>query len=184
MLTTIYLVVLLLMAVVTIITIILIGAGAAAIFLVKAPYAPTPTKQLPVILELFNLKPGQKLYDLGCGDGRLILTAAKAGIIATGFELSIWAFTKAWVKKLLSNSPVKIYFKNFYQVNLSDANAVFCFLIDKVMAKVENKLNQELKPGTKVICYGFPLPTWQPEKIIDTNPAKSTSSKIYLYIKK
>ena len=61
---------------------------------------------------------------------------------------------------------------------------VFCFLIDKVMKKVEDKLANELKTGAKVICYGFKLPNWQPDDIIYTNSKNKNVSRIFIYTKK
>ena len=161
----------------------LVLAGLVAILWLKVPYAPTPRRHVDQIIDLFDLKPGQKFYDLGCGDGRFIAKATKLGAVSVGYEISPRVYWQTKIRLALANSQAKIVFKNFYQADLTDADAVFCFLIDKVMAKVENKLMAELKPGAKVICYGFALPTWPPEKIIDTNPAKPGSSKVYLYIK-
>jgi len=162
----------------------MIGLSAIAIFFTKVPFAPTPQKNVKIIMDLFNLKPGKKFYDLGCGDARFVIEAEKRGAKATGFEISPYVFFQAKLNLLRHKSKAKLLYKDFYHQNISDASAVFCFLIDSVMPKVEKKLEKELKAGSKVICYGFKLPTWNPEKIIDLKPEDKRSSNIYLYVKK
>ncbi|MDX9893555.1 MAG: 50S ribosomal protein L11 methyltransferase [Patescibacteria group bacterium] len=165
-------------------TAILITLSAATILIVQVPFVPTPKKNVKIIIDQLNLKPGQIFYDLGCGDGRFLIATAQAGASAIGFEVSPFAYVKAKLNIWLNRSSAKIFYQNFYRQNISNADAVFCFLMDVVMPKVEKKLLTELKPGAKVVCYGFKLPNWQPSKIIDLNPANKKSSNIYLYLKK
>lgn len=161
----------------------LIGFGAIVLFITRVPFAPTPEKNVKIIIDEFGIKPGQKFYDLGCGDGRFLIEAEKRGAKSIGFEISPWAYLRGKFNLWQSKSQSKILYKNFYPINISDADTVFCFLMDSVMPKVEKKLQKELKPGVKVVCYGFKMPTWPPEKIINLNPPNKRSSKIYLYIK-
>ncbi len=161
----------------------LVGAGAVVLFIFKVPFAPTPKKNLKIIINELNLKPGEVFYDLGCGDGRFLIAATKRGAKAIGFEISLWAYLRGKINILLNKSKAKIFFSNFYRANISDADAVFCFLIDTVMPKVEAKLKKELKPGARIACYGFKLPTWPPVKIIDLKPLDKRASNIYLYKK-
>ncbi|MFA6410596.1 MAG: methyltransferase domain-containing protein [Candidatus Buchananbacteria bacterium] len=170
-------------AIISLLISLLIGTSAIALFAVKVPFAPTPKRNVKIIIDQLNLKPGQIFYDLGCGDARFLIEAESRGAKATGFEIAPWAIFRAHLRKWFKKSQVKIIAKNFYHINLSDADAVFCFLITKVMPKVEQKLQQELKPGALIACYGFPLPTWNPEKIISLKPANPRASKIYLYKK-
>lgn len=161
----------------------IIGSSAIAIFLTRVPFAPTPEKRVKIVFDNLNLKAGQIFYDLGCGDGRFLLEAERRGIKATGFEVSPWVYLRAKLNLWKNHCQAKIIYKNFYSVNLADADGIFCFLMDEVMPKVERKLEKELTTGTKVAAYGFALPNWQPEKIIDLNPPNKKSSKIYFYIK-
>ncbi len=158
-----------------------VGASALAFFFVRVPFASTPAKCKEIIIKEFNLKPGNIFYDLGAGDARFMIEAEKYGAKATGFEVAAWAYFRAKLNLLKNKSQAQLYFKNFYSHNLSSADAVFCFLIDSVMSKVEKKLLTELKPGTPVISYGFKMPTWQPERIIEI-PLKKRHGKAYLYI--
>ena len=162
---------------------VLIASSFITLLLLGVPYAPTPRKNIERSLDLLELKRGDRFYDLGCGDGRALLAAEKRGANAVGFEMSPWAFLKARFTLWRNNSKAKVLFKNFYRENIADADAVFCFLLTDVMPRVEKKLLNELRPGIKVVSYGFKMPEWQPAQVIATNPTKPNSSKIYLYVK-
>ena len=164
--------------------VLLIAASAIALLIFKVPFAPTPSSTVQTIINLFGLKPGQIFYDLGCGDGRFLMAASQKGAKATGFEIAPWAFLRGKINLWQTKSQAKILFKNFYEVNLADADAIYCFLMAKVMPQVEAKLEKELKTGTKVITYGFPLPTWKQKKVIDLDLTDKKSSCIYVYRKK
>ncbi|NUM25576.1 MAG: class I SAM-dependent methyltransferase [Candidatus Buchananbacteria bacterium] len=166
------------------VAILLIGASAIVIFLVGVPFVPTPKKNVTLIINQLNLKPGEVFYDLGCGDGRFLIEAEKRGAKALGFEISPWAYLRAQINIFLHHSQAKVLYKNFYHANLKDADGVFCFLMDAVMPKVEKKLLAELKPGGRIVCYGFKLPTLTPNTIINLQPNNRNSSSIYLYVKK
>ncbi|OGY46894.1 MAG: hypothetical protein A2840_01505 [Candidatus Buchananbacteria bacterium RIFCSPHIGHO2_01_FULL_47_11b] len=160
-----------------------ITAGAIAILFFRVPFAPTPQRNVERIMGLFNLQPGETFFDLGCGDGRFIIEAQKRQAQATGFEISPWAFLRCRLNLLLNRSQAQVRYKNFYTVDLRTADAVFCFLMTSVMPRVEQKLKNELKAGSRIICYGFPLPQWPPEKIIELKPGNPKASKIYCYRK-
>ena len=162
----------------------LIAAGFVAMLWVKVPFVPTPKKNVSLAIDQLNLKPGEIFYDLGCGDARFLIEAEKRGAKAIGFEISPWAYFRALLNIFLNRSQAKIIYQNFYYANLRDADGVFCFLLDVVMPKVEAKLISELKPGARIVCYGFKLPTLTPDKIISLNPKNRNSSSIYLYLKK
>ncbi len=153
-----------------------------ALYIVRVPYAPTPAKNVKIIIDKLKIKPHEVFYDLGCGDGRFLLAAEKRGARARGFEISLQPYLQAKYNLRRNHSRAEIRFSNFYQADLSDADAVFCFLVGSVMPKVEAKLRAELKPGARIACYGFKLPTWQEDELIYLNPEKK-SGKLYLYKK-
>lgn len=166
------------------IVVFLIGASLVALLWVKVPFVPTPKKNVGLAIDQLNLKPGEIFYDLGCGDARFLIEAEKRGAKAIGFEISPWAYVRASLNIILNRSRAKVIYKNFYHADLRDAAGVFCFLLDVVMPQVETKLISELKPGSRIVCYGFKLPTLTPDKITSLNPKNRNSSSIYLYIKK
>lgn len=150
---------------------------ASAALATAAPWLPTWRKDLGRILALINLQPGQKFYDLGCGDGRLICAAGSGGAQAVGIELSLFPYLLARAKIAFEKNPAKIIFGDFFRVNLNDADAVYLFLTPPVMLKIKTKLEAELKPGAKIVSYHFAIPDWSPA-VVDKDPAGAT---IYLY---
>ncbi len=144
-----------------------------------APWVPTVGKDLERFLALAKIQPGQRMYDLGCGDGRLVVAAAEAGAEARGVELSLFPFAMAVFRQLLSPSRarVKILFRDIWHTDLSDADIVYFFLMPKVYPKLKEKLEKELKKGAKVITYVWAMPGWQAEKVDEAEGR----AKMYLY---
>ena len=158
-------------------------SGVIAFFITRVPFAPTPRRNVGVVIDKLNIKPGEVFYDLGCGDGRYLIAAEQRGARAVGFELAPWPFFKAKVNLRRAGSNATLRFQNFYVVDVSDADVVVCFLLNSVMAQVEQKLERELKTGARVACYGFELPHWQPLEVVDLKPSGKRFSRIYLYQK-
>lgn len=144
-----------------------------------APFVPTRKKDVQRFLRMADIKPGQKMYDLGCGDGRLICIAASAGANAEGLEISLFPFILAHIRKIFSKhgANVKITYKNVWNTNLNDANLIYVWLMPKVMPRLKTKFEKELRKGTKVITYVWPIEGWQPIKV-DKIEGRS---KFYLY---
>ena len=138
---------------------------------------PMWSKDTKNVLDLAEVKSGQKIYDLGCGDGKLLFAAARLGAKAEGLEISVLPYLLAKIRQLFSKDKVTIKFRDFWLVNLSDADVVFFFLIPRIYPQPTKKLKKELKPGTKVVAYAWPIKEWQPIKVSkrDEGPA------IYLY---
>lgn len=152
------------------------------LLLTGVPFVKTPKKVMEKILEEAKIKPTDIVYDLGCGDGQfLIETEKRYGCKTIGYELSPIAYFLAKINIKVNKAKTKIFYKNFYKEDLSNANVVFCFLIDSVMPKVEKQLAQQLKPGAQVISFAFPIKEWQPTKVIDSDPKNPKASKIYFY---
>jgi len=142
-----------------------------------APWFPTWSKDIERFLKLAELKPGQKFYDLGCGDGKLVFAAAGAGAEAVGFEISLLPYLIA-LSRSFNIKNTKIIFKDFWKANLSDVDVVYIFLTPKVNPKAKIKLEQELKKGSRVITYSWPIEGWIPVKT-DLVPGHLP---MYLYI--
>ena len=142
-------------------------------------WVPTWQKDIKRFLALAEIKAGQIVYDLGCGDGRLVMAAAKFDAKAVGLEISVIPFLFACLRKLFSRSKAQIKFRDFWMVDLSDADVVYFFLIPRVYPELKQKLEKELKPGTKVIAYVWPIEGWQASKI----DRVAGQPNMYLYIK-
>ncbi|MBI4434708.1 hypothetical protein HY635_02735 [Candidatus Uhrbacteria bacterium] len=130
-----------------------------------APWVPTWRRDVERFLKLAQLQPGERFYDLGCGDGRLVRAAADAGAIATGFECSLLPY---FLAKPRVGRRGSVRYNDFWGVNLSDADVVYCFLMPKVYPKLKEKLERECKPGTRVILYVWHMAGWTAEATDDT----------------
>lgn len=135
------------------------------------PWAKISGENINKIFREINLPKNSLIYDLGCGDGRILFIAEKHGLRAVGYELSFYPYIKAWFKKLIFRSQVILKRKNFFKEDLGQADAIFVFLVGKVMDRVGYKLGAELKKGTLVASYCFAIPGWRPQKTILTEPS-------------
>lgn len=132
------------------------------VLLVGAPYMPTLKKQQTAALDLLDLKPGQVVYDLGCGDGRFLTAAARRGLKAVGYELNPFMALIAWVGTRRYHRQVKVKWGNFWQADISPADGIFVFLLDRFMPRLDSKIGSEAKNGTKLVSYGFKIPGKKP----------------------
>jgi predicted RNA methylase len=138
------------------------------VVLFGAPYVPTLSAQQKVALDLLNLKPGQKFYDLGCGDGRLLMAAAKRGWQAVGIEINPLLVIVAKLYTFKYRKNVKVVWGNLWSVDISDADGIFSFLINRQMVRMDEHLRKSAKKPLKIVCYTFKIPGKKITK--DKNP--------------
>lgn len=145
-----------------------------------APWVPTWQVDVDRALRLAQLKPGEVFYDLGCGDGKAVFAAAKLGAKATGIEIAWPLYLFCLVKKVIQHQPlVKFKLGNLFNLDVSDADVVYIFGMPRtIQQKLRDKLERELKPGTRVLSYAFPIHGWEP--ITRDKPTPKQLS-IYLY---
>jgi SAM-dependent methyltransferase len=132
------------------------------VLLFGAPYFPSLKPHMAAALKLLDLKEGQIVYDLGCGDGRFLKAAAKAGHKSVGYELNPFVFAYAWLTTRRYGRRVKVKFGNFWKADISKADAVFVFLLDKYMPQLDAKLKNEGKEGLKLASHTFKIPGKKP----------------------
>jgi len=135
-----------------------------------APFVQTPLEVAKKMLELAQIKSGESLYDLGCGDGRLIILAAKdIGAKSTGIELreDLVDRARTEIKRLNLESKVKVIQGNFFDVPITDANVVTLYLTSSANERLRPKLEAELKPGSRVVSHDFKVPGWKPSAVYD-----------------
>ena len=152
----------------------------------QAPFIPITKKVIPKIIEALELKNGATLYDLGCGDARVLIECAKLDLNLTlkGVEKNPIAVMVALVRARINKQRRKIDIirGNFFHHNLSDATHIFTFLLPKPMNDLFNKLKQELKPGTILVSCDFPFTEKTPEKTISLNRPKGCLARtLYVY---
>jgi len=143
------------------------------------PFVPTPMKAVHKVLKHAGIKKGQKIYDIGAGDGRFIHFAEKDyQANATGFELDPFVYFLAKIRQWVFGWKGKMVRANFLNHNISDANVVLCYMLPKTLARFQKKFDKELKKGARVVSYAFHIGTWKPKKII---PKRGKISKIFIY---
>jgi SAM-dependent methyltransferase len=131
-----------------------------------APYLPTLKLQVNAALELVDLKPGDTLLELGCGDGRVLIAAAQRGYRAVGYEFNPMLFLIAWLRTMRYRRQVRIIYGNFWSKNWPPAEAIFTFLLPKYMYKLDRKIMHELarspKTSIKLVSFAFTIPNKKP----------------------
>jgi predicted RNA methylase len=131
----------------------------------RVPFVPTPEPIVKRMLSLAGIKPGELLYDLGAGDGRILSSAVKDfGAKAIGVELDesrYEAITKRIEREHLDGSA-GIIRADFFDINLSRADVVTLYLLTSVNTIIKPKLERELKLGARVVSHDFPIHGWVP----------------------
>ena len=152
----------------TIIFLFLLFATFAYAGLRGAPWVPTRYRDVERFLKLADIKVGDVVYDIGCGNGRMIIASAKKGAIGVGLEVSLFPYLLARINQLLNRKlNVKILFRDLWFVDLKNADVVYFFLMQDILPKLKIKLQKELKKGARVVAYVWPIPDWTPTKIDD-----------------
>jgi len=144
-----------------------------------APWVPTKGKDVGRMIDLAEIKNGDKVYDLGCGDGRLVFASATKGAKSVGVEIFILPYLYAKIKSFFVLGS-KIKYGNFFRQDISDADVIFIFLMEKSYHKILDKFNRELKPGTRVVIYCWPINEWADKLIIKSKP-REIDLPIYSY---
>lgn len=142
-----------------------------------APWAPTPVSMVHKMLKMAQVGPDDLLYDLGCGDGRMIITAARRyGARAVGIELDPLRYI--WCQILITilglRKRVQIVYGDFFSQDLDQADVVTCYLLRATNHKLQSKFNQELGAHTRVVSNYFTFPKLN---LVE----RDDKAKLYLY---
>jgi SAM-dependent methyltransferase len=126
-----------------------------------AQWVPTTMSTVNKMLLIADVGPDDLVYDLGCGDGRIIVTAARRyGARAVGIEIDPLRYL--WCQALITilglRSEIKVTFGDFFSQDLSEADVVTCYLLQPTNKKLEAKLQADLRPGTRVVSNYFTFP--------------------------
>lgn len=129
------------------------------------PPVPTGLNRIHKALKLVNLQPDEVLYDLGSGDGRVLIIAAREfGARAVGIEIGPVQRAVSWVKVLSSGmrEKVRIEAGNFYETDLHAADVVFVYATSKEVRKLATHLEKQMKPGSRLVSISADFPEWEP----------------------
>ena len=153
----------------------------------SAPYVTTPQDIVEKMLELANVGPDDVVYDMGSGDGRIVITAAqKYGARAVGVELQpkLYEESRDRIKALGLEDRAQIIPEDMFMVNVRKATVVTLYLLSSVNAMLRPILEKQLRPGTRIVTQDFQVPGWDPEKVVEVQSKNGVPSKIYLYVRR
>lgn len=130
------------------------------------PFVPTPQEVVDKMIELAGVKKGDVVYDLGSGDGRIVITAAKKGARAVGFDVDgdLVKESRENIRKAGLEQLAEIKQQDILTVDLSPATVVTMYLLPDVNLKLKPNLLKQLKPGSRVVSHAFDMGDWKPDK--------------------
>jgi len=150
-----------------------------------APYYPTPLTIVEKMLDLGGLKAGEKMFDLGSGDGRIVIMAAqKYHADATGIEMAddLYRQSMQKIRSLGLEKTARIIHGDIFKQDYSSADMITVYLLPVSNDKVRPLLEKQLKEGTRVVSHDFPFRDWTPEKEITIeDDGEGRSHTLYLY---
>jgi len=151
-------------------------------------YVPTPPQVVEEMLRVANVGKNDVVYDLGCGDGRIVIAAAKKyGAHGVGIDIDPERIKEAEANARQEGVEKLVKFRNedLFEAKISDATVVTLYLLESLNEKLRPKLLRDLKPGTRIVSHAFRMGDWAPEKSLDvdgrkvyfwTVPAKAASN--------
>lgn len=143
-----------------------------------AGYDPTPMHRVYKMLDLAEVKKDDIVYDLGSGDGRLVLAAARRyGARGVGIEIDPFRYLFSWLLVFMSgeHKRVRVRYGNFFAYDIAEASIVTLFLFQPTNNRLKEKLKKELKPGTRIVSYVWTFDDWN---MADCLP----DERIFLYV--
>jgi hypothetical protein len=140
-----------------------------------APFLPTFKKQAKEAIDMLNLKKGDRMIELGCGDGRVMLLALERGYRVVGYELNPILALIAWIRTRKYGFSSKVVWGSFWSKNWPESQGLYVFLHTKFMKRLDKKIEEQVmlwsskeqeakthKPSLKVVSYAFGIPGKQP----------------------
>lgn len=143
------------------------------------PYVPTRQAVVDAMIALAEVKPGDIHYDLGCGDGRIVITAAQKGAIGTGVDIDPQRIKEANENARAAGVTDKVTFVegNLFDMDFSNASVLTLYLLPDVNLQLKPKILSEMKPGSRVVSHAFNMGDWEPDEKIVVE-----GSTLYLWV--
>jgi SAM-dependent methyltransferase len=145
-----------------------------------APYIPSPLEVVEAMLKMADVKSNDVVYDLGCGDGRIVVMAAqKFGATGVGVEIDSDLVRDARARAAKSGVSEKVRFleADLFETDYSGASVVTMYLLPKTLDRLKPKLQAELKPGSRIISFAFQFSNWPPLKTQEVN-----TRRLYMWV--
>ena len=150
------------------------------------PFVPTPLDVAQKMLEVAKVQPDDVVYDLGSGDGRIVILATqKFGAHAVGVELSsdLYEESSERIRKLGLQGRAQILHENMFEVNVRHATVVTLYLLTAVNERLRPMLASQLRSGARIVSHDFQVPGWQPAQTVEMISKAGVPNKIFLYIR-
>jgi SAM-dependent methyltransferase len=130
------------------------------------PFVPTPQEVVDKMIDLAGVRKGDVVYDLGSGDGRIVITAAKKGARAVGFDVDgdLVKESRENIRKAGVQELAEIRQQDILTVDLSGASVVTMYLLPDVNLKLRPNVLSQMKPGSRVVSHAFDMGDWKPDK--------------------
>ena len=151
-----------------------------------APYVPTPLGVCRDMLVLARVNRFDRVYDLGSGDGRIVIMAAEMfGAEGVGVELDdeLYEESAQSVRQLGLQNQAKIVHANFFKVDLRPASVVTVYLLGIVNAQLRPVLERQLRPGARIVSHDFPVAGWKPDRVETVKDDYGSTHTLYLYVR-
>lgn len=136
----------------------------AGVLVRGAPYLPTMERQATAALDMLALKPGQTLLELGSGDGKVLLLAARQGLQVVGIELNPFLVAVSWLRTRRYRRQVRIIWGDFWRVEWPPYDGAFTFLLDRFMRRLDKRMQGSGKP---LVSFAFQIPGRKASKVRD-----------------
>ena len=149
-----------------------------------APFVPTPQEVVDRMLELAQVSQGDLLYDLGSGDGRIVITAARRyGAQAVGFEIdpALVTHSRRNIKEAGVEALAEIRDQDVRTVDLSPASVVTMYLYPGANLRLRAAIMRQLKPGSRVVSHDFSMGDWKPDRVEQMTDSSGLVRTIYLW---
>jgi ubiquinone/menaquinone biosynthesis C-methylase UbiE len=149
-----------------------------------APYYPTPQVVLERMLQMGGLKKGETMFDLGSGDGRIVISAAqKFGAKAIGVELdkALVEQSSERIRKLGLESNARIIQGDLFKQDYSSADLITVYLLPVTNTRLSPVLERMMKKGARLVCHDFEFMEWNPEKTVTMEDQEGRSHTLFLY---
>jgi SAM-dependent methyltransferase len=152
------------------------------------PYVPTTEEAVQAMLKLADVKKTDIVYDLGCGDGRIVIAAAKEyGAHGVGIDINPQRVREAKENAKKAGVETLVHFEenDLFEADIHEASVVTLFLLESINMRLRPKLLKDLRPGTRVVSNTFGMGDWKPDQELTVgNPSEefTLSQKLYLWI--
>ena len=150
------------------------------------PFIPTPEDVIAKMLDLATVKPGETVVDLGSGDGRMVIAAARdfgARVVGVELRKRLVKECRKKVKEMGLSGQVIISRRNFKKVDLRDADVLAIYLSSYTLNLLAPKFIKELRPGSRIVNFDYPIPGWTIARELEVTPSGwKKPHPIYLYV--